>query len=55
MKINFSQDAMDNLMSLCRYLNLPPQDIINELLKSIEFKEALSYVCKENKKEPKKE
>jgi hypothetical protein len=55
MKINFSEEAMDKLMSLSRHLKRPPQDVVDNLLKSIDFEEAVSYEFKETTKNSKKE
>lgn len=55
MKINFSDEGMDKLMSLSRYLKTPPHIVVDKLLRNIEFEEALSYYEEENKKPSKKE
>lgn len=55
MKINFSQEAMDKLMPLSRHLKLPPQEVLDMLLKNIDFEEALSYGYREKEKYSKKE
>lgn len=54
MKIKLSEEAMDNLMKLCRIKGVAPQVVVENLLINLDFKSAESIIYEDRKKAAKK-